>query len=469
MTRVLIVDDEQSICWGLSKVCQQLEIECDTASSSEQAFELVETNRYDVVVSDVRLPGCDGLTAISRYHQILGEIPVIIITAFGDLPTAVKAIKHGAFEYVVKPFDLEKVKNVIQQAITASHLTRSTEAPLAARQNQTTTGPQLIGSSSVMQSIFRQIALTTANDAAVLLTGESGTGKELAARMIHHHSARTEGPFVAVNIASLNSTLVESELFGHIKGAFTGAEQAKSGYIEQASGGTLFLDEVADIPLEIQVKLLRVLDQMEVFPVGSHQPLKSDFRLVTATHQNLLGCVNAGSFRHDLFYRLRSFEIQLPPLRNRPEDVLELVHHFVARESKEPMRISDDFVLALQNRYWPGNVRELEHVVLRAIAVARRGVLLPEYLDDASSASGQNNTDVDQNLKAALVEWFKQNWTGSRTGLYEHLIISAVDPAVLPLAFELSDDQYAAAARRLGIHRTTLKRKLDSLKKQDKN
>ena len=464
MTRVLIVDDEQSICWGLSKVCQQLEAECDTASSSEQAFELVASNEYDVVISDVRLPGVDGLAAISRYHELLGEVPVIIITAFGDLQTAVSAIKHGAFEYVVKPFDLEKVKSVLRQAITASQMLRSAEGPVATNQRPQEAGMKLIGSSSVMQSVFRQIALTTATDASVLLTGESGTGKELAARMIHHHSSRADGPFVAVNIASLSPNLAESELFGHVKGAFTGADKSKSGYIEQAHGGTLFLDEVADIPLEIQVKLLRVLDQMEVFPVGSNQALKTDFRLITATHQNLLGCVNAGAFRHDLFYRLRAFEIQLPPLRERPEDIVELVHHFVARESKSPMRISDDFMVVLQNRYWPGNVRQLEHVVMRAIAVARKGVLLPEYLEEkAPSSDNTNSDDVDAALQAALTAWLKQNWNENRIGLYDRLISNAVDPAVLPLAFELSGNQYAAAARQLGIHRTTLKRKLDSL------
>jgi len=464
MTRVLIVDDEQSICWGLSKVCQQLEAECDTASSSEQAFEFAAANEYDVVISDVRLPGVDGLTAICKYHELLGEVPVVIITAFGDLQTAVSAIKHGAFEYVVKPFDLDKVKSVLRQAITASQLLRSAESPVATKLHTEETGMKLIGSSSVMQSVFRQIALTTATDASVLLTGESGTGKELAARMIHHHSSRADGPFVAVNIASLSPNLAESELFGHVKGAFTGADKSKSGYIAQAHGGTLFLDEVADIPLEIQVKLLRVLDQMEVFPVGSNQASKTNFRLITATHQNLLSSVNTGSFRHDLFYRLRSFEIQLPPLRDRPEDIAELVHHFVARESKAPMRISDDFMAVLQNRYWPGNVRQLEHVVMRAIAVARKGVLLPEYLEEKTPQAGNTNpSDVDATLQAALIAWLKQNWNENRTGLYDRLVSNAVDPAILPLAFKLSGDQYAAAARQLGIHRTTLKRKLESL------
>ena len=318
-----------------------------------------------------------------------------------------------------------------------------------------------------MQSVFRQIALTTSTDAAVLLTGESGTGKELAARMIHRHSSRAEQPFVAVNIASLNPTLTESELFGHVKGAFTGAGASRSGFIEQANGGTLFLDEVADIPLEIQVKLLRVLDQSEVIPVGSVEPVKTDFRLITATHQNLLMLVNAGKFRHDLFYRIRAFEIQLPPLRDRPEDVSGLVQHIVSRESSVPIRIADDFVSALQNRYWPGNVRELEQVVVRAMAFARRGVLLPEYLEDQGSGQVAMSSDVDAKLKAVLEQWLRQNWSEDRTGLYDNLICNAVDPAVLPLAFELSNDQYAAAARQLGIHRTTLKRKLDSLKKPE--
>ena len=473
MARVLIIDDEESICWGLAQLCTQMSHESETASSAELGLELAAKNQFDVVIMDVRLPGISGIEAIAKIHKVLEKVPVITITAFGDLKTAIDAIQKGAFEYIVKPFDLDTVRSTISQAIATTKLLKAEHSgELPINQGESRTG--MIGSSAVMQEVFKQIALTTTSDAPVLITGESGTGKEVTARSIHEFSSRSAKPFVAVNIAALNPSLAESELFGHVKGAFTGSDADRVGLIEQANGGTLFLDEVSEIPLEIQVKLLRVLDQGEFFPVGSSHSVKTDFRLVSATNQDVLSQINHGEFRQDLFYRLRAFEIKLPPLRQRKEDIPELVNYFLRRNSKlSGITPTSEFIEKLESRTWPGNVRELQSVVERAATLARSGVLTAEHVpetDAGATFSGVAQTTlldtaqgIDKMLYELIVEWTRQQWEEQPANeLYERLI-ALIEPAILPTAFQLSENQYSAAARRLGIHRTTLKKKLDEL------
>ena len=462
MENILIIDDEESICWGLSKLCEQMGHQCQTASSVENGLELLHEHDFSAIVMDVRLPGMDGLSAIQVFHEKLGKIPIITITAYGDLQTAITAVQNGAFEYIVKPFDLERVRNTIEQAI-ATHSIATTVAKDPALNADEPIG--IVGASPVIQEIFKQIAYTTTTDSPVLITGESGTGKELTARSIHRFSARAKGPFVAVNIASLSPTLAESELFGYVKGAFTGAETDRVGLIQQASGGSLFLDEVAEIPLEIQVKLLRVLDSGEVIPVGSNQPVPTDFRLISATHQDLMSQVNHGDFRHDLFYRLRTFEIQLPPLRDRKEDIPALVEHFLRQVVQEDdISTSTEFMSELQRRNWPGNVRELRNVIERAAVLARGGIITPVHLTEPMPFESKSTkfVELDQQIRDLAQQWTKENWDDqSVTPLYEALL-KIVDYSVFQTAFELSNRQYSAAARRLGIHRTTLKKKLES-------
>lgn len=465
MPEILIIDDEESICWGLANLCSQMSIDSQTASSAEKGLELAQETEFDVVIMDVRLPGIDGVSAIEHFHQQLGKVPIITITAFGDLKTTVDAFQIGAFEYITKPFELDSVRSTIQQALAASRIIKESRQPEDEDQNDAVQFAGFVGNSPIMQEVFKQIALTTTTDAPVLITGESGTGKELTARAIHTFGSRSDKPFVAVNIAALSPTLAESELFGHVKGAFTGADTNREGLIQRAHGGTLFLDEIAEIPLDIQVKLLRVLDSGEVAPVGSNQFSKTDFRLISATHQDLLSQINYGEFRHDLFYRLRSLEIQLPPLRQRLNDIPALVNHFVsAHANAKNISISDEFIDALKNRPWPGNVRELQFVVERAVTVARGGVLTAQHVDQAQS---QNTTQPQSSINESLVrlvkEWTRTNWTsGNGDQLYDRLI-EIIEPPIMSEAFELSDQQYSAAARKLGIHRTTLKKKLDDL------
>ena len=468
MPRVLIVDDEESICWGLSKLCDSMGIESEIASSAEMGLGKTEISSFDAVVLDVNLPGINGLEAIPRFKEKLGPVPVIVITAFGDLQTAISAIQVGAFEYILKPFDMESVQRKLGQAVAASAMLAN---PKPAETETLRSQFELVGTSALMQEVFKQIALTTTSESPVLVTGESGTGKELTARSIHRFSSRSDGPFVPVNIAALNPGVAESELFGHVKGSFTGADHDREGLIHQASGGTLFLDEVAEIPVSIQVKLLRVLDQQEVKPVGSNQPVKTDFRLISATNQDLLAQVNHGDFRHDLFYRLRTFEIRLPPLRQRTEDIPELVNCFLQKCSPQNVTPTQEFITALKSQSWPGNIRELQSTIERTAARARgSGVLTPDHLEtEGVGECTPSNTTATDSLGDAVERWLKLHWDrDGDVGLYEKFL-SDVEPILFPKAFELSGEQYSAAARKLGMHRTTLKKKLDEIEKPNQS
>ena len=326
MSHVLIIDDEQSICWGLSRLVESLGHTVSVAASAEQGFAAAAGRPPDAIVLDFRLPGLDGLSAMRRFHQERSEVPVIIMTAYGDLATAVEAVRHGAFDYLVKPFELSVAQRAIERAIAAP-AARSAESGAARAGGQ----PRIVGSSPAIQEVFKRIAVVAPTEACVHIRGESGTGKELVARAIHRYSRRAGGPFVPVNIASLSPSLAESELFGHVRGAFTGADQHHQGLLEHACGGTLFFDEVADIPMSIQVKLLRVLEYGDILPVGADRAVRGDFRVVSATHQDLHQRVVAGEFREDLYFRLITFEIEVPPLRERQSDIAALAEHFWRR------------------------------------------------------------------------------------------------------------------------------------------
>ncbi|HWC90131.1 MAG TPA: sigma-54 dependent transcriptional regulator, partial [Pirellulales bacterium] len=304
----LIIDDEPTICWGLERMLKSLGHQTATASTAEEGLRKAESRRFDGVLLDVRLPAMDGITAIEHLQQRLGPVPIVVITAYGDLDTAVEALRRGAFEYLVKPFDLKVAESVINRVLPRLAVPT---APPTARP----TADSLVGRSSRMQDVFKQIALAAESSAAISICGESGTGKELVARAIHRYSRRSHAPFVTVHLASLNDSLVESALFGHVRGAFTGADESRPGLLEQAHGGTVFLDEMADVPLAVQAKLLRVIEYGEVLPVGGQRPVHVDFRVISATHRQLDELVAAGSFRQDLLFRLNTFAMQLPALR----------------------------------------------------------------------------------------------------------------------------------------------------------
>ncbi len=462
MAKLLIVDDEPTICWGLTQLGESLGHEVATASSAEKAFQIVDQNRPDLIILDVRLPGMDGLKALGEFQKLLGNIPVVIITAYGDLQTAVRAIQNGAFEYIVKPFELTKMEKVLQRAL------ESVGGQQSEQDQKQVEG--LVGRTTIMQNVFKNIALAASSDTNIILSGESGTGKELAARAIHQFSDRSSGPFVAVNVASLSMTLAESELFGHSQGAFTGAEKLRVGLIEQAHGGTLFLDEVADIPLSIQVKLLRVLDLDEVLPVGANKTVKADCRVISATHQSLERKIQEGQFRHDLYFRLCGFQIEMPPLRDRQEDIPELAKHFLNRlthnKKLQQSQFSDETFAELQRRPWYGNVRELSNAVEHAALLARGGIITPEYLPEPVSESLIRSCESTVTDEEQITENLRQ-WASSKlldtelTGKLHEEFIQFVEKPLLETVLKKENHQYTTAARILGMHRTTLKKKMD--------
>ncbi len=461
MSHLLIVDDEQSICWGLAKLAESMGHTTASAASAEQGLAAAKSRRPDAVVLDVRLPGMDGLTAMQHFRDLLGTVPIIVITAFGDLTTAVRAVRQGAFDYLLKPFDLRAAERALARALQ--------KKPLGDEIPETVPQPKseyaIVGSSPAMQEVFKQIAVVAHSEACAHLVGESGSGKELAARAIHRYSRRAKGPFVVVNMASLSPSLAESELFGHERGSFTGAESARKGLLEQADGGTIFLDEVADIPLTLQVKLLRALEQGEILPVGGESPVTSDFRLISATHQNLRQLVAEGKFRHDLYFRLITFEIEIPPLRRRYEDIPALTDHFLdllaAKNGLPRPGISAEAMAELGRRAWHGNVRELRNALEHALILARGGPIAPEHLPEPMLPPRATASTDEESLVALVRRWAESQLLSpvEEQDLYNRFL-KIVEPPLFEKTLEHYNGQYVSAARRLGIHRTTLKKKM---------
>jgi two-component system nitrogen regulation response regulator GlnG len=454
---ILIVDDEEAVCWSLERALSREGHNVSVAASAEQAFTLLKRQRPDAMILDVRLPGMDGLTALARLREIDPDLPVIVVTAFGDLPTAVEAVEGGAFDYLAKPFDLTQAIEAVNRALLRRPIPDSLPEPL-----ETTSRPEeIVGRSPAMQTVFKRIALVASRDAGVLITGESGTGKELVARAVHRYSARRDRPFLPVHVAALNPNLVESELFGHVRGAFTGATQARPGLLALADGGTVFLDELADIPLPVQVKLLRVLEHNEVLPVGGTQPQSLNIRILTATHQDLTRCVAEGRFRHDLYFRLNVFQIALPPLRERLDDLEPLAEHFLRRFEPRALPLLPETVRFLQSLPWFGNVRELRNALEHAAIVARGGPLLPEHFPTFSTDPSVSSPA--EQLAAMVRKWLAErvraNGSAAPNDLYAELL-RCVEPALLDEVMRRLQGNRWAAAQWLGLNRATVRKKL---------
>jgi DNA-binding NtrC family response regulator len=449
MSRILVVDDEQAICWSFRELLGEEGHEVVTASTAEEALRLARSSTFDAVILDVRLPGMDGLTALPLLREKLGGAPVVVMTAFGDLETAVKAVEAKAFDYLVKPFDLDQASKVVRRALEASRMPRGTSSPIVSAVED----GSLIGSSPAMQSLFKAIAMVAAADVPVLVTGESGTGKELVARALHRYGTRRNGPFVPVGLPSLSPTLVEAELFGHSKGAFTGATAERKGVFELASGGTVLLDEIGDASPSLQVKLLRAIEHREVTPVGDARPRPVDLRIVAATHRNLPEMVAAGTFREDLYFRLAAFPIRVPALRERLDDLPALATHFLQRcRSGEPY-LSAEVTQRLRERPWPGNVRELRNAIEHAAILARGGPIRPEHLP----APGMGEVRMGSDLPSAVAAWTSTSI--SEDDLYARFL-AEVEPPLLRAVLDQCGGNRAAAAQKLGIDRATLRLKL---------
>ncbi|MGL4423766.1 MAG: sigma-54-dependent transcriptional regulator, partial [Gemmataceae bacterium] len=362
---ILIIDDEQAIAWALRRAFEGAGNTATMTATAEDGLRRAAITPPDLIFLDIRLPGLDGLSALEQLRKTAPNAAIIIMTAHGNLSTAVQAVEGGAFDYLAKPFELQLAMDAARRALARN--AAAEESP------RSVPGPDvIIGQSAAIQHLFKRIAMVAGTDASVLITGESGTGKELVARAIHTNSRRKQQPFVPVHIAAMNPNLVESELFGHVRGAFTGADRPRAGLLENASGGTVFLDELADIPLPIQAKLLRVLERQEMVPVGGTTPVRFDVRIVSATHANLSAAVHDGKFRHDLFYRLNVFPIHIPPLRDRLEDLPQLALHFLQSWGHRG-GLSEEALLNLRKRSWPGNVREFRNALEHAAILARDG------------------------------------------------------------------------------------------------
>jgi two-component system nitrogen regulation response regulator GlnG len=460
MSNILVVDDEASICWAFREFLADEGHHVEIAATAEEGLRIAEHLALDAVVLDVRLPGMDGLTALRGFQERVGSAPIIVITAFGNLDTAVRAIAGGAFDYLVKPFDLDQAGALLERALEARNAVHSRPAVVRGSPEDET----LIGSSPAMQELFKNIALVAPTDVPVLITGESGTGKELVARAIHRHSGRRDGPFLPVCVPALNPSLVERELFGHVRGSFTGAVQDGSGLLELAHGGSVLLDEVGDIPPSVQVKILRAIEHHEVTPVGDARPRPADIRVIAATNRSLENLMASGEFREDLFFRLSVFRIQVPALRDRREDVPALAEHFLkqSRLAASGGQLSEEVVGDLCARPWPGNVRELRNTVEHAAIVARGRTIRPEDLPPANVAPSVQS--VPQEIDGYVAAWaeaalWQPDNAAADGSLYDQFL-GLVEPPLLRIVLEQCGGNRAAAAQMLGIHRATLRERL---------
>jgi two-component system nitrogen regulation response regulator GlnG len=470
MNRLLIVDDEQDIRYSFERIFSSSEYELATAASAEEALKLIPRVKPDLVIMDIRMGGIGGLEALRRIRQADPKQMVILMTAYGTTQAAIEAMKLGAFDYLLKPFDNEKLKVVVAKALKAARDMRQVVSyqPLLENEDYEL---GIIGRSEPMQEVFKMIGQLAASDATALITGESGTGKELVARAIYHHGTRSGQAFLAVNCAAIPEQLLESELFGHERGAFTGATMQRVGKFEQCNRGTLFLDEIGDMTPATQTKILRVLQSGTFERVGGNQPIQVNVRIIAATNKPLEQAVASRQFREDLFYRLNVVRVRIPPLRDRKEDIPLLIDYFLkrfAREQQSAKSISAPALKALERYHWPGNVRELENVVRRALVMAKGGVILPGDLPVEISGRG----DVASSVTATVPPDGILRGISDITLLVEQLfgwarrdpqlkVIPAVERALVIQALKETKGNQVHAAKLLGITRATLRKRIE--------
>ncbi|ANI29797.1 nitrogen regulation protein NR(I) [Yersinia entomophaga] len=462
---VWIVDDDSSIRWVLERALTGAGLNCVSFDNGHAVLDALATQTPDVLLSDIRMPGMDGLALLKQIKQRHPMLPVIIMTAHSDLDAAVSAYQQGAFDYLPKPFDIDEAVALVERAI--SHYQEQQQPP----RSQPASGPttDIIGEAPAMQDVFRIIGRLSRSSISVLINGESGTGKELVAHALHRHSPRAKAPFIALNMAAIPKDLIESELFGHEKGAFTGANQVRQGRFEQADGGTLFLDEIGDMPMDVQTRLLRVLADGQFYRVGGYAPVKVDVRIIAATHQNLELRVQEGKFRDDLFHRLNVIRVHLPPLRERREDIPRLARYFLQVAAKElgveAKNLHPDTETALTRLPWPGNVRQLENTCrwLTVMAAGQEVLIqdLPGELFETVSPNAEDQKQQDS-WATLLAQWADR---ALRSG-HQDLLSEAqpeMERTLLTTALRHTQGHKQEAARLLGWGRNTLTRKLKEL------
>ena len=461
---VWIIDDDRSIRWVLEKALAREQIEYKSFASADEALTELSSGLPQMVISDIRMPGSSGLDLLQILRRDYPTLPVIIMTAYSDLESAVSSFQGGAFEYLPKPFDVNHAVELIRRALAQSQRKNVSGGDSA-------DAPDILGHAPAMQEVFRAIGRLAQSNATVLINGESGTGKELVAQALHRHSARADKPFVAINTAAIPKDLLESELFGHEKGAFTGAAATRHGRFEQAEGGTLFLDEIGDMPAELQTRLLRVLSDGNYYRVGGHQPIKANVRIIAATHQNLDERVKQGLFREDLFHRLNVIRLRLPPLRERREDIPVLAKHFLQKSAKElgveQKVLSETALNYLASQDIPGNVRQLENLchwltVMTPTQQVEIADLPAEWRDGAQTAPASSDWRSALAQQAAMaLQRNESNILDTLTKEFERTLITQ--------ALQHTDGRRIEAATLLGMGRNTLTRKIQELGLDDEN
>jgi two-component system NtrC family response regulator len=464
--KILIVDDEQAICWAFTQLLQPEGYTVLVAASAEEGLEIAAKESPDLVLLDVRLPGISGLQALPKFKELNPDLPILVMTAHGTMDTAIEATKRGAYNYLTKPIHNEDALHHIRTALERRTLSREV-VNLRRELENAHNIESLIGRTPVMQDVYKKIGAVASSSSSVLITGESGSGKELVARAIHAYSDRAKGPFIAVNCASMPEPLLESELYGHVKGAFTGAIRDKAGKAEVADGGTLFLDEIGEMPLSIQAKLLRFLELKRFERVGSTESVEVDVRILAATNLDLRVQIKKQLFREDLYYRLNVVSIELPPIRNRKDDIPILVARFLSKskDTSKPPEISADAMKLLERYDWPGNVRELKNAIEHAMILARDKTIMPEHLPAHILQSlrgedprrGESLEDlIRQRTQLAL-----DKAEGVEEGNAYGEINADVEKVILETTLKRVAGNQVKASKLLGIHRTTLRKKIE--------
>lgn len=457
--QVWIVDDDSSIRWVLEKAFKSAQISSASFENASNLLTALDHGQPEVIISDIRMPNMDGMTLLGKISQQYPDIPVIIMTAHSDLDSAVNAYQGGAFEYLPKPFDIDEAVSLTQRALT--HAREQTAK--AQKQQVSSTNVGIIGEAPAMQEVFRAIGRLSRSSISVLINGESGTGKELVAHALHMHSPRAAETFIPLNMAAIPKDLIESELFGHEKGAFTGANSIRQGRFEQAHNGTLFLDEIGDMPLDVQTRLLRVLADGQFYRVGGHSPIKVDVRIIAATHQNLEEKVKTGDFREDLFHRLNVIRIHLPALRDRKEDIEQLSGHFLKLAADElgvePKVLHKNAVVQLKQSNWPGNVRQLENICRFLTVMASGKEIIAADLPDELYETSPVSSDAGESWQSLLSRWMDEQLAKGRTAILDEAT-PLFEQIMLKRALTFTGGHKQEAAKKLGWGRNTLTRKL---------
>ena len=455
--RVLIVDDDESMCEVLVERLNNRDYQGGYSVRGDEALHLLEEQPFDVVVTDLNMPGMSGIEFCERIVDSRPQLPVIVITAFGSLETAVAAIRAGAYDFLTKPLDIDELTIALDRAIERRQLGEEVRRLRRQVEEHGETPGEMIGDSPVMREVFRMIDRVATTPSSVLITGESGTGKELVAKALHDKSPRSDRPFVAVNCAALPDSLLESELFGHVKGAFTDAREDKEGLFVQADGGTLLLDEVGDLPMSLQPKLLRVLEEQQIRPVGGDERIDIDVRMLAATHRDLEQRVERGEFREDLYFRLNVIELQLPPLRERGKDVLRLAQHFIGhfsdRSDHRVSGLTPEAARALMQYAWPGNVRELRNYIERAVVMALKEQITPEDLPGKVRGAGRSTSAPE--VAGDMLSLQAQLGEGGLPTMQQ------LEARYIKFVLRQTEGNKSRAAEVLGLDRTTLYRKID--------